>query len=64
MYRVNDKVIHAREGLSTITSIAQMAGNEYFVVKICKIKTYLLLLQTINIYYLPSVRWKRMQQQD
>ena len=33
MYKVNDKVIHAREGLSTIMSIAEMAGNEYFVVK-------------------------------
>lgn len=31
-YKVNDKVIHAREGLSTIVSETTIAGNEYFVV--------------------------------
>ena len=33
MYKINDKVIHAREGLSTIMSVTEMAGNQYFVVK-------------------------------
>ena len=32
MFEINDKVIHAREGLSTIVSKTMMAGNEYFVI--------------------------------
>ena len=31
-YHVNDKVIHAREGLSTIISEKNIGGNDYFVV--------------------------------
>ena len=31
-YHVNDKVIHAREGLSTIVSEKNIGGNDYFVV--------------------------------
>ena len=31
-YKVGDRVIHAREGLSTITSETSIAGNDYFVV--------------------------------
>ena len=32
MFEVNDKVIHAREGLSTIVNVVTMAGNDYFIV--------------------------------
>ena len=32
MFKVNDKVIHAREGLSTIVDVAVMAGSDYFIV--------------------------------
>lgn len=32
MFEVNDKVIHAREGLSTIVNVVSMAGNDYFIV--------------------------------
>lgn len=35
MYEVNQKVIHSRDGLSTIVSITEMAGNEYFIVHAC-----------------------------
>ena len=31
-YKVGDRVIHSREGLSTIMSETQIAGNDYFVV--------------------------------
>lgn len=31
-YKVNDKVVHAREGLSTIVSETTIGGNEYFIV--------------------------------
>ena len=31
-YKVGDKVIHSREGLSTITNTTEIAGNEYFVI--------------------------------
>ena len=31
-YKVGDRVIHSREGLSTIVSETQIAGNDYFVV--------------------------------
>ena len=32
MYKIGDKVVHSREGLSTIVSIVTMADREYFVV--------------------------------
>jgi len=32
MFEINEKVIHAREGLSTIVGTTEMAGNEYFVI--------------------------------
>lgn len=31
-FTVGDRVVHAREGLSTIVNITTIAGNEYFVV--------------------------------
>ena len=31
-YKVGDRVVHAREGLSTIMSTTVIGGNEYFVV--------------------------------
>ena len=31
-YKVNDKVVHAREGLSTIVSETNIGGNDYFIV--------------------------------
>ena len=33
MFNVNDKVIHSREGLSTIVDKTIMAGNEYFIIR-------------------------------
>ena len=33
MFKVNDQVIHSREGLSVIVDIKKMGDNEYFVVK-------------------------------
>ena len=32
MFEINDKVVHSREGLSTIVSKTTMAGNEYFII--------------------------------
>lgn len=32
MFEVNQKVIHAREGLSTIVAITEMAGRSYYIV--------------------------------
>ena len=32
MYKVNDKVVHSREGLSVIVNITKMGDNEYFVI--------------------------------
>ena len=32
MFEVNDKVIHSREGLSTIVGVTEMAGNQYFII--------------------------------
>lgn len=32
MFEINDKVVHAREGLSTIVNKITMGGNDYFVV--------------------------------
>lgn len=31
-YKINDRVVHAREGLSTITNITTMMDREYYVV--------------------------------
>ena len=31
-YKVGDRVVHSREGLSTIVNITSIAGNEYFVI--------------------------------
>ena len=31
-YKVGDRVVHSREGLSTIKDITSISGNEYFVV--------------------------------
>lgn len=31
-YKINDRVVHAREGLSTITNITKMMDREYYVV--------------------------------
>ena len=33
MFKINDFVIHAREGLSTIVSMSSINGREYFLVK-------------------------------
>ena len=33
MFKVNEKVIHAREGLSTIVNITKMGDNEYYVIR-------------------------------
>lgn len=32
MFKVNDKVVHSREGLSTIVGTTKMGDNEYFVI--------------------------------
>ena len=32
MFEVNQKVIHAREGLSTVVSITNMGGNDYYII--------------------------------
>ena len=32
MYEINDKVVHSREGLSTIVNKTTMGGNEYFII--------------------------------
>jgi len=32
MFKINDKVVHAREGLSTIVDITKMMDRDYFVV--------------------------------
>ena len=31
-FKVGDKIVHSREGLSTITGETSIAGNEYFIV--------------------------------
>ncbi len=51
-YKVGDKVIHSREGLSTITNTTEIAGNEYFVIvssKGDKENIYILKNRTDNI---------------
>ena len=52
MYKVNDKVIHAREGLSTIINQTTMADREYFVVRADRgggENIYVLVNNTTNI---------------
>lgn len=34
MFKVNDSVIHCREGLSTIVSMSNMNGKDYFLVSV------------------------------
>ena len=36
MFKVNDLVIHNREGLSRISAINSMNGKDYFLVNICR----------------------------
>ena len=51
-FKVGDKIVHAREGLSTITGETSIAGNEYFVVhadKGSKENIYVLKTRTDNI---------------
>ncbi len=51
-YKVNDRVVHSREGLSTIKDITTIAGNEYFVIvsdKGDKENIYVLTSRTENI---------------
>ena len=52
VYKIGDRVIHAREGLSTIKDTTVIAGNEYFVVvadKQNKENIYVLKSRTENI---------------
>ena len=51
-FKVNDRVVHCREGLSTIVGETIIAGNEYFVVnsdKGDKENIYVLKTKTENI---------------
>lgn len=32
MFKISDKVIHAREGLSTIVNITKMGDNDYYII--------------------------------
>lgn len=51
-YKIGDRVIHSREGLSTIMGEASIAGNDYFVVvadKGDKENIYVLKNRTDNI---------------
>ena len=51
-YKINDRVVHSREGLSTIKDITTIAGNEYFVVvsdKGDRENIYVLTSRTENI---------------
>ena len=32
MFKIGDKVVHSREGLSHIVNIVKMGDNEYFVI--------------------------------
>ena len=51
-FKVGDKIVHAREGLSTITGETSIAENEYFVVhadKGSKENIYVLKTRTDNI---------------
>ena len=51
-YQINDKVIHAREGLATIFDVTTIADHEYYVVrsdKQSKENIYVLCERTENI---------------
>ena len=51
-YKVGDRIIHSREGLSTIVNEANIAGNDYFVVvsdKGDKENIYVMKSRTENI---------------
>ena len=51
-YKVGDRVIHSRDGLSTITSLTNIAGNDYFVIvadKGNRENIYVMVSRTENI---------------
>ena len=51
-FKVNDVVVHSREGLSTIVGKTEIAGNQYFVInsrKNPKENIYVLITRTDNI---------------
>ena len=37
MFKINDTVVHLRDGIATITSTTQMAGREYFVLNVKRV---------------------------
>lgn len=52
MFKVNDKVVHSREGLSTIVNTTKMCDREYFVIHADAGKgenIYVLINNTANI---------------
>ena len=50
MYEINDKVVHSREGLSTIVNKTTMAGNEYFIIHADRGENiYVLVNNTTNL---------------
>lgn len=52
MYKINDKVVHAREGLATIVDMKTMGDRDYFVVRTDKSGSeniYVLVNNTNNI---------------
>ena len=52
IFKVGDKIVHARDGLATITGETVIAGNEYFIVisdKSGKENIYVLKSRTDNI---------------
>ena len=51
-YKINDRVVHSRDGLATIKDITTIAGNEYFVIvsdKGDRENIYVLTSRTENI---------------
>ncbi len=51
-YSIGDRVVHSREGLSTITNITNIGDNDYFVVvadKGAKENIYVMMSRTENI---------------
>ena len=51
-YNVGERVVHSREGLSTIKDITNIGGNDYFVVvsdKGAKENIYVMISRTENI---------------
>ena len=52
MFKIGDKVVHSREGLSCVVNIVKMGDNDYFVVNSLKGKgenIYVLTTRTENI---------------